>query len=401
MDLPGQVWGLAATGADGPVFATSYDGKNLSAAVLTALDLEGRVLWRRRFGGHPGPPRLSGDGTVWIAQRGPSRTVLTALDASGTVVREVILECEPSEQLGAFTVLHDDICGSWVPVRGSQIARTSRIPRVTRHDQDGSCRWSTPVALGKLSHPGCVEMNAETGWEIRSARPWTPRTIKTDLWQPLLVAGHRIAATFADGSSGIAVTFFLDTETGQFLAASRPGPSGYKAISGPGEFLIGFQGHGESRTARYDDAGIVMQEWQTHAMMLIDRHGGISGPESENVLPSRSRYAILAPDGTVRHGPALPGYYTSYPALDNDGTAVFWRDGRLRAVDRNLQTRDLFGLEDEKRAVISSIMLLRDGRVAFALHDELIILPCTGLGPLDSGIWPCANGGLLGNPVLH
>ena len=27
VNLPGQVWGLAAPGADGPVFATSYDEK--------------------------------------------------------------------------------------------------------------------------------------------------------------------------------------------------------------------------------------------------------------------------------------------------------------------------------------------------------------------------------------
>ncbi len=224
---------------------------------------------------------------------------------------------------------------------------------------------------------------------------------KAHHWEPLLVAGHRVAATFADKHSGIAVTFFLDTDTGQLIAASRPGPGHHKAISGPGEFLIGFQGYGAFSTGRYDDAGIVMQEWPTHAMILIDRHGGISGPESENVLPSRSHYVRLEPDGTVRRGPALPGYYTSYPALDSKGTAVFWRDGRLRAVDRNLQMRDLLALDEEKRAVISRIMLLRDGRVAFALRDQLIILPRTGLGPLDSGIWPCADGGLPGNPVLH
>jgi len=136
-------------------------------------------------------------------------------------------------------------------------------------------------------------------------------------------------------------------------------------------------------------------------MILIGRHGGISGPESENVLPSRSHYVTLEPDSTVRRGPALPGYYTSYPALDSDGTAVFWRDARLHAVGRDLQTRVLFAREEERRAVISKIMLLRDGRVAFAVHDELIILPRTGLGPLDGGIWPCADGGLHGNPVLH
>ena len=133
-----------------------------------------------------------------------------------------------------------------------------------------------------------------------------------------------MAVTFADGGSGIAVTFFLDTDTGQLVATSRLGPGYHKAISGLGEFLIGFQGYDAFRTGRYDAAGIVVQEWPTHALF-----------------------------------------------------------------------------EEEKRAVINKIILLSDERVAFALHDELIILAGTGLGPLDGGIWPCADGGLHGNPVLH
>lgn len=64
-------------------------------------------------------------------------------------------------------------------------------------------------------------------------------------------------------------------------------------------------------------------------MMLIDRHGTISSAESENVLPSRSRFRILNPDRSLSDGPPLSGYSTTYPALDADGTAVFWRDGQL------------------------------------------------------------------------
>ena len=399
--LPGQAWGLAAPGPDGPVFVASYDGKNLSATVLTALGLDGGVLWRREFGGHPGPLRLSGNGTVWIAHRGPAAATFTELDVTGAVVREVIPEHEPFEHLGAFAVLRDGICASWLPAERSHVVPPGRHARVARHGPDGSCRWSTPAVLGQLSYPGCAGARAETGWEVQPVKPWTPRTIHAHDWEPLLVSGHRVAATFADGRSGIAVTFFLDTGTGQLIATSRPGPSRHKAISGPGEFLIGFQGYGAFSTGRYDAAGIVVQEWPTHAMMLIDRHGGISGPESENVLPSRSHFVSLEPDGTVRRGSALPGYYTSYPALDSEGRAVFWRDGRLRVVDRDLQMRDLFAREEEKHAMISRIMLLSGGRVAFALHGELIILPHTGLGPLNSGVWPCADGGLHGNPVLH
>jgi hypothetical protein len=255
-------------------------------------------------------------------------------------------------------VLRDGICASWLPAGRGHAVPPGQHPRVARHGLDGSCRWSAPAVLEQLSYPARVRAGNETGWEERFVT-WTPRTIEAHHWEPLLVSSHRVAATFADGSSGIAVTFFLDTSTGQLIATSRPGSSHHKAISGPGEFLIGFQGYRPSRTSRYDDAGAVTREWPTHAMLLISRDGHISGPESENVLPSRSHYVTLEPDGTVLRGPA------------------------------------------DNRAVISKIMLLRDGCIAFTVHDELIILPRTGLGPLDGGIWPCADGGLHGNPVLR
>src|SRR5215213_1121101 len=106
-------------------------------------------------------------------------------------------------------------------------------------------------------------------------KPWTPRTIEVPHWEPLLVSGNRIAATFADGGGGIAVTHFLDTATGHVIATTRPGPSARKAIAGPGEFLIGSQGYGAFSTARYDPSGTVTDRWPSHAMMLVDRHGHI------------------------------------------------------------------------------------------------------------------------------
>ncbi|WP_326662873.1 hypothetical protein [Streptomyces sp. NBC_00385] len=399
--MPGQVWGLAASDTGGPIFITTYDGKNVSTTLLTAIDVTGEVLWRREFDGHPSRPRVSASGSVWVAHRGPTGAVLTELDAAGLILRSITPEHEPFERLGSFAVLSDGVCVSWLPAERNRAVPAGRHARIARHGEDGSVRWSTPAVLDQLSFPGCVEISTETSWEVRPAKPWAPQTIEAHHWEPLLVAGHRIAATFADGRSGIAVTFFLDTATGRLVAASRPGPSHHKAIVGPGEFLIGSQGYGAFTTARYDSSGAVVQEWSTHAMLLIDRHGGISGPESENVTPSRSRFVSLDHDGTVHRGPALPGYYTTYPALDAEGTAVFWRDGRLLAVDADFQIRELFALEDEKRAVMSKIMLLDHGQLAFALHDELFILRSTGLGPLDSGVWPCADGGLHGNPVTH
>jgi len=398
--MPGQVWGLAAPDATGPLFVTSYDGRNLSTTVLTVVDLAGTVLWRREFDGHPSPPRVSDSGTVWIAHSGSGGHTVSELDVDGTVLRSITPEHASHEHLGAFALLPDGICTAWLPAARSHVVPPGRAARVARYDENGNCRWSAPTVLDQLAYPGVVEMSVDNDWQVQPMKPWTPQTIEVPHWEPLLVSGNRIAATFADGSSGIAVTFFLDTTTGQVIATTRPGPSHHKAIAGPGEFLIGSQGYGAFSTARYDPSGTVTEQWPSHAMMLIDRHGNIRGPESENVLPSRSRFRGLGPEGTLRDGPALSGYYTTYPALDHDGTAIFWRDGRLLAVDADFEMHELFAMDDD-RPVMSKILLLDQGQVVFALHDELHIFGATGLGPLDTGNWPCADGNLRGNPVMH
>lgn len=59
----------------------------------------------------------------------------------------------------------------------------------------------------------------------------------------------------------------------------------------------------------------------------------------------------------------------------------------------------LFAQKDD-RPVMSRILLLEQGQVAFALHDELLIFRGTGLKPLASGPWPCGEGNLNGNPVV-
>lgn len=398
--MPGQVWGLAAPGVTGPLFVTGYDGHNPSTTVLTAVDPDGTVLWRRAFDGHPEVPRVSVGGTVWIAHAGAAGHTLSEVDAAGAVLRSITPEHAPDEHLGAFVLLPDGICVAWLPAAPRRVVPPGRSPRVARYDENGACHWSTPAGLDQFAHPAGVATRADDDGRARPVKPWTPRTIEASHWQPLLVSGNRIAATFADGGSGIAVTSFLDTATGQVVATTRPGPLTHKAIVGPGEFLVGSQGYGAFSTARYDQSGAVTDQWQSHTMALVDRDGHIRGPESENVMPSRSRFRGLGPGGTLRDGPALSGYYTTYPALDHDGTAIFWRDGRLLAVDADFELHELSAVDDD-RAVMSRILLLDQGKVVFALKDELLVFSDTGLGPLDTGVWPCGEGNLRGNPVVH
>ena len=114
-------------------------------------------------------------------------------------------------------------------------------------------------------------------------------------------------------------------------------------------------------------------------------------------------FRILHQDGSLRDGPPLNEYYTTYPALDADGTTVFWRDDKLQAVDADLRTRVLLahpGRQDGRLIVTSRVLLLDDGVVAFALDDELLIVRDTGLAALDTGPWPCADGNIHGNPVV-
>lgn len=363
--MPGQVCGLATAG--GPVFITS--NADLSATVVTAVDRDGTVRWHRELAGHPHPPRVSPEGTVWHADEGS----LTEVSATGAVLRTVGLARDADEYLGAFVLLPDGFSVVWLPAPPMRIVPAGLLPRVARYEWSGSCRWTTSVSV-----PG-------------SGRPRSLRVSRT----PLLVSGDRVAAAVEDGSSGIGTTHLLDTGTGALVASTPGGPVEHNAITGPGEFLLGSQGYGAARMERRDASGAVVGAWPVHVLPLVDRHGGIRGPEFENVLPSRSRFRVLGGDPG---GPRLSGYYTTYPALDRDGTTVFFRDGRLVTVDAGLRLREVFALPGDERSVMSRILLLDRGRVLFALNSDLFVVD-TGLAGLDTGPWPCGDGNSRGNPV--
>lgn len=343
--IPGQVWGLAT--ADGPVFVTgNVGGDEFDTTMVTALDRDGTVLWNRELDGRPGPPRVSPEGTVWHA----SSAGMTEVSATGTVLRTVGL-AHDGEHLGAFVVLPDGFCVVWLPKPPSRIVPHGLLPRVARYTWSGRCRWTTPVSV-----PG-------------SRGPHSMRAGRT----PLLVSGDRVAATVENGSTGSATSHVLDLATGTPVEVVPDGRGDHHVITGPGEFLFG-----------------------EPMLPLVDRHGRVQGPEFVNRLPSDSRFRVLGDD---REGPHLPGYYTTYPALDRDGTTVFFRDGRLVTVDADLRLREVFALPGDNRNVMSRILLLDDGRVLFALNSDVFVVD-TDLAGLDPGPWPCGDGNLRGNPVF-
>ncbi|MDQ3788547.1 MAG: PQQ-binding-like beta-propeller repeat protein [Actinomycetota bacterium] len=341
--MPGQVCGLATAG--GPVFVTSCPSGDLSATIVTAVDRDGTVLWHRELPGRPRPPRVSPEGTVWHADDGS----LTEVSENGEVLRTVGLARDADEYLGAFVLLPDGFCVLWLPMPPSHVVPHGLLPRVARYKWSGRCRWTTPVSV-----PG-------------SGSPHSMRVGRT----PLLVSGDRVAATAENGSTGSGTTCVLDLATGTPIEVVPADVGIRHVVTGPGEFLFG-----------------------ERMLPLVDRHGRVLGPEFVN--RSDSRFRVLGDD---REGPHLPGFYTTYPALDRDGTAVFFRDGRLVTVDADLNLREVFALPGDERRVMSRILLLDRGRILFALDSDLFVVD-TGLADLDTGPWPCGDGNPRGNPVV-
>lgn len=212
--------------------------------------------------------------------------------------------------------------------------------------------------------------------------------ITVSYWSPLLVSGDRVLATFTDYGSGLAGTYLLDLAAGGVVAALPPGHRQWHAITGRGEFLVSGKGF-----ARVDGTGTVAEQWPAFVVPVVGEHD-IRGPEFEGRLGIPSRFRVLG----GRTGPDIPGYHTTYPALDRDGTTIFWRSGALHTVDADLCHRVLFTQPDD-RDVLSRILLLDEGRVLFTRHDDLIVAD-TGLAPPAATPWPCGDGNPRGNPVM-
>jgi hypothetical protein len=320
---------------------------------------------------------------------------MTELDVDGSTTRSVALEHDTEEQLGAVVLVGDRFCVAW---EATTPPASPTSARVSLHADDGTPVWTTEVSVETLSFPGVVEMSRDTNWRPSPMAPWTPSYLQVAYRSPLLVSGHRVAATFFELRSGIGTTFFLDLRSGHILTTTAPGPCNYNAIAATGEFFIAQQGYGATETVRYDSSGMPAEQWPTNALLVTDSDGRVRGPEYQNVLPSKSRFIELRSDGAVRNGDPLTGYYTSYPAVDDHGSVVFWRDGELVAVDSKLKKRVLLGIPRTKREVLSRTLILDEGRVALALYDDLLMATNTDLGSLAISPWPCDEGGLRGNP---
>ncbi|MFH8894559.1 hypothetical protein ACWGHM_36650 [Streptomyces sp. NPDC054904] len=76
-------------------------------------------------------------------------------------------------------------------------------------------------------------------------------------------------------------------------------------------------------------------------------------------------------DNALVNGTALTDYYASHPAMDSEGTTVFWGDGKLLAVDKDLAGHEMFAMDDS-RDVLGRTLLLDEGSVAISYPGHLL-----------------------------
>jgi hypothetical protein len=340
----------------------------------------------------PSVLRIAKDGAAWLGQG----NALSQVEPDGRVREHREVACQTDESLASFLLLPDGIIASFFkPTRAKDLTA-----RVARLNPDGTQRWSTFLPVGDVGYTGIVEMSVESSWQPRQKKPWRPRDWQPSYHEPLLLSDNRLLASYFEMRSGIGCSYCLDVDNGRLLWTTPLRPSSSLAIAGQGEFLVGVQGYGAFDTYHYGPDGAVRQHWPSHGYLLVTGEGEFRGVEMENSMPSRMSFSVFLRDESVRKGPHLNGYYTTYPVLDAQGVAAFWRNGKLRAVDADLKKRTLW--QDKsiaEKAIMTRMLLASDGTLVFGLDDELFLFPAE-LGPMANCVWPCGSGNVECNPVV-
>lgn len=389
VELPGQPGSIAAAGPAGPVYAVTGSAHGTR---LCAVDLERRLFWARPVDGHRGP-RVADDGGIWV---GGGR-VLEETRPSGEPGRRFILDDgHPDRTVDAFVLLPDGALVAW----GSNAPGAARA-RLELLDAEGRRRWVTDLPAPDMAYAGITEIGVATGWRPRPIPAYRAETFRTTRWEPVLVSGDRVLATFFEVSGGLGVSYCADLHTGRLLWSTKPAPVGDRAIAGGGRFLVGEHGYGAFATRLLDGDGVVVAEWPSHGRALVGADGVIRVVEGDKL----SRLRLLHPDGTMTDGPVLPGSYTVGPVLAGDGGIAFLRDGRLQAAapDLTVTTRHAMPGRDG----VDGMLLLDGGLLAFTTHDArpavtgsaVLSFARSDLPGPATGPWTGAEGGLRANPV--
>lgn len=363
---------------------------------LCMLDMAGNEIHRidfafsERDGSSLYVVRISSDGSTWYA----TGRSLVRLAANGSAPLQIALPLAPDEKLGSFLLTGDDIL----------IAAHQGLParvqgRVAKIDITGSTIWSLPLLPDGLAYSGVVSVNASNQWRSQPKPAWKPREWRAaPSGEPLLRSGEIVLARFCETHSGLGCTYALDYTTGKGLWSTKPGPESTLALAEHQEFLIGVQGYGAFDLYSYAPNGTQLLHWPSHAYVVVSQAGDLVGVEMENVLPSKMRFCHYQRDGSVRKGPLLEGYYTSYPVIAADDRVAFWRNGQLNIIDA--QMRHSVVWRDSALAEVGNwnrTLLSDDGVLIVGLERELLFF-ATDLPKVAVSPWPCGAGNMRGNP---
>lgn len=344
---------------------------------ILCFDLDGVRLWEKQYPSmYPQSLKLDQSGDIWLA----SDTHLRKYDTTGNPIADYEIDWADYGAMGGFIVAQD---GYYVCSRLQSYDFEG--PSVRRYLSDGSLVWQSALPKG----PSDRKRHKEYGWR--------PHPSGYD--QPLTLSGPILIARYRNDISGVGQVYGLDSSTGQHRWSTPTQPTAPVAIATEGRFLIGSQGYGNFDTCLYDESGTV-QHWSSSGFILITEAGEIRCVEMRNTSEPM-HFCILKTDGVIRKGPHLSSYYTAYPVLDDNSAAVFWRDGKLLAVDRDLQLHVLYEDAGHMRFTSYSRILLFEGhKLVFGSGQELWIFD-VDLAPMARSPWPCQFGNLEGNPVFQ
>ena len=261
-------------------------------------------------------------------------------------------------------------------------------PRVLRLDEDGRSRWVARLSIDEH----------ELGLRYKYLK-----ALEKAYWnhyfviEPLIVSDGYLLAGYSNERSGLGRWYCLNLENGEINWRTKILPIHHAATVGPGRFLIGAQGYGAFDTFLYDATKGLVREWNTHGYWVVRENSEVRLVEMENQLPSRMHVSVLEREGSVRKGPHLDGYHTTYPLLTSDGQLVFWRNGELCVVDETLERHVL---HREPLIEGGGLRMLREpgGKLVFTLQRELWLVE-TELAEMAQSPWPCGSGNPGGNPV--
>lgn len=316
------------------------------------------------------------DNVIWFN----SGYVLEQLTLEGETVGIVEPLLLPNEWIGDYVIQRELIFICTV----KRFARTieDKVPRILCVDKAGTVLWATnlPILVSDII-------------KIRVGK-WSPDYYN----QAMILSDDRILVTYRTESTGIGISYCVNTLNGERIWNTQPKPTGNKIALKDGCFLIGSQGYGAFDTWCYNHEGDIDTHWKTHGYIVISENDTLRIIEMSNRSPSQVHAAILESDGSIQRGDHLEDYYTSYPVLDTNDNMWFWRSGAIYQIDSNLKKYKIYETPLSKHA-LTTRMLLLSGKLVFASGKDLWSLDI-GAVEIAKSHWACGAGNLGANPIV-